>query len=147
MTRIAHRKQLTDELRAAVRSLPSKDLGDRLEAALLRSEIRRAASSMNQQQIEILYRGGDSAIRSALEELPSIKTKGSAVIVRPFITDELQEEVLFESARRALPEVAEMVDDIKEIGGIYEAITAAVKNEVKRHAPGAIEPAKPRIVA
>ena len=143
----AHEKKLRDDLRAAVLPRQSNDPADRMEAALLRAEVRRIAQGMGKLQLELLYRQGDHNVRRALEELPQISAKNNAVSVRPFVTKELREEVLLESAREALPEVATRLDDIAEIRATYQTIAAALKREIQEAAPGAVEPAKPRIVA
>ena len=96
-----------DELRKAVEPKRPEDLGDRLEAAHRRSEIRRvvAAEKMNDQDFEILYRTTTSAeVRGALEELPHIQKKNGAVIVRSFVSPELCAEVLLTAGRLASPE-------------------------------------------
>lgn len=142
-----HEEQLCLELRAAVVPRQSNDPADRMDAALLRAEVRRIAQGMGKLQLELLYRQGDHNVRRALEELPQISAKNNAVSVKPFVTAELREEVLLESARQALPETAERLEDIAEIRGIYKTIAAALRREIQEAAPGAIEPAKPRIVA
>lgn len=106
-------KHLTDELRDAVTPPRSSDPADRMDAALLRAEVRRAVDGMNAQQIEILYRQGDGTVRQALEELPSISVKRGAVIVRPFVSDKLRQDVLVEAARLKLPETSAKLDTMR----------------------------------
>ena len=144
----AHQQQLMSEILASVTpSSRSSDLGDRLEGALLRSEVRRAAQGMDALQLEILYRNGDATVRKALEELPNITVGKHGVSVRPFIPDELRHEVLLEAGRRARPEAAEQIHDIVEVRGVYNIVAAALKREIEQAAPGAVDPPAVRVVA
>ncbi|TDI37011.1 MAG: hypothetical protein E2P02_23705 [Acidobacteria bacterium] len=69
-------KFFENQLHAAVTPKRSDDPADRMDAALLRAELRRAVAGMNAQEIEVLYRTADSEdIRTALEELPRIEKK------------------------------------------------------------------------
>ena len=133
----------TEELRKAVTPKRSEDLGDRLEAAHRRSEIRRAvaAEKMNAQDVEILYRTTDSPdVRAALEELPRIQKKSGAVIVRDYISPELRAEVLIQAGRRALPDVAEKIDWATSTISTYETIAATLRQDIISAAPDVAKP-------
>lgn len=142
-----HEKQLKEEIRAAVIHSPSKDLGDRLEASLLRSEIRKSVAGMTGTQLEVLYREGDGTVRRALEEVKNVSVKNGAVRVVPFPSEKLVAEVLHSDGRQALPETAENFDDLEEIGAIYGQVAIAIKNEIRNAAPGAVPLSKPKVVA
>jgi len=146
----AHEQQLRDELRAVVSPKPpSGDVATRMEGFMVRSELRRAVAGKDREQIEVLYRTSKNPlIRKALEEIPDIvTTKDGALIEKPFITDEVREEVLLDAGRRALPETSERIEDINEVRGVYSSIAVALRREVEEAAPGSVERAVPRIVA
>lgn len=132
-------KHLTDELHAAVTPPRSNDPADRMDAALLRAEVRRAVNGMSGPQIEILYRQGDGTVRQALEELPSISVKRGAVIVRPFVTDKLRQAVLVEAARLKLPETAAKLDDANHQATNFQTLAAALRKEITSAAPDAAQ--------
>ena len=121
-----------EEIRKAVIPKRSADLGDRFDAALRRSEIRRACEGMNPQEIEILYRTADSSdVRAALEELPRIEKKSGAVVVRDYVSPALRQEVLIQAGRRALPDVAENIDRATSTISTYGTIAATLRNGIK----------------
>jgi len=142
-----HEAQLIAELRAAVEPEPPKDMGQRLEGVLLRGEIRRAAAGMSPEQLEILYRGGDSTIRNALSELPKVELKGGAVRILRYISDEVRQDVLMEAGRQALPDKADLLDDLLEVRGAFDSVAVAIRGEIKKLAPSAVPEPAPRIVA
>ena len=133
----------TDLHNAVHPAAQSKDVGDVIQAALLRSEIRRSVANLSPEEIEVLYRTcGDANICRALEELPSItKTKDGAIIVKRLVSDELREEVLRDEGRRLRPVSAERLDDINEIRGVYATVASSLRREVEKAAPVVFEPA------
>jgi len=142
-----HESQLILELRGAIAPAPPKDTGERIEASLLRSEIRRAVSSMNEQELELLYRQGDHVVRDALGEVKRIQVKNGAVRVREYVSAEVREEVLIEAGRQALPEKADLLDDLREVRGAFDSVAVAIRGEIKKVAPSAVPEPAPRIVA
>lgn len=140
-------KNILGQLHEAVIPPRPSDPSERMEAALLRGEVRRKAEGMNAQQLELLYRQRDATIRLALEELPNITVKNNTVIVAPFITKELQTEVLLETGRSKRPDLAKMLDAINEKRQVFQTIVATFRREIERVAPGAVEPAAAEVIA
>jgi len=131
-----------NEIRKAVIPKRSDDPADRLEGAFRRSEIRRACEGWNSQEIEVLYRTADSSdVRAALEELPRIEKKSSgAVMVKPFIRDEVRAEVLIEAGKRALPDVAENIDRATSTISMYGTLAATLRQDIAAASPDAAKP-------
>jgi len=129
------------ELFSAVAPSRPTDVAERIEKAFLRHEVRQTARGMSTQELEITYRQGDANVRQALEELPSIsKGKNGAVIVKPFVSDELRKEVLIEAGRRAKPDIGDQLDDLVEVREMYRTLFAVARREISEAAPGAVEP-------
>jgi hypothetical protein len=120
------------------------DLCDRIEALLLRQEVRRRAEGLDDAALEALYRQGDATVRAALEELPSIRaTEQGIVTVRPFVSRELSEGTALEAARKQDPETAATLDDLAleaRIVGTFEgALRTSIAEELGvEAAPGNI---------
>jgi len=133
-------QHLTDELHDAVTPPRSSDPADRMDAALLRAEVRRAVNGMNAQQIEILYRQGDATVREALAELPRITATKGAVVVKPFVSDKVRQDVLVEAARLKLPETAAKLDDANRQATNFQTLSSALRQEVTSAAPDAVKP-------
>jgi hypothetical protein len=112
-----------------------------LEQALVRQEVRSRAQGMSEEQREQLYRQGNSIIRAALDEMPSIASseEHGTVSVRPFVKPEvrerLREEALQEVARRQRPDLADMLDDITTTRQAYTLLAGSLKQHVLHQAP------------
>lgn len=142
----AHEHQLRTKLREAVVERPPSDVAERVERVMLHAEIRREASSMTAQQLEVLYRNGTAEVRRALESLPRIQVKaGGTVTVERFVSDALIAEVLGDGGREKLPETADELDDLHQVRDVFQVVAASVEAEIRRAAPDAFEPVEPRV--
>lgn len=143
------RERFTATIREAVSPPRPKDPGEVIEQALLRAEVRRACEGMSLLEREQVYRSADvdSNVRRALEEIPSIrKGRDGGVVVEPFVRAELRDEVLMELGRRRAPEAATELDKIIDLDAQDSQLVLALANEIGKVAPGAVEPASPRLV-
>jgi len=102
---------------------------------------------MNEQELELLYRQGDHVVRDALAEVKRIQVKNGAVRVREYVSAEVREKVLIEAGRQALPEKADLLDDLREVRGAFDSVAVAIRGEIKKLAPSAVPEPAPRIVA
>jgi hypothetical protein len=135
----AHEERILAEMRQAVLRPKASDLADRIEAALLRAEVRRGAAGLNPSELELLYRAGDSTVRAALEELPRIEAHGNgAVSVRPYVSEALRDEVLLDAGEKARPDLADTLHDVRLIRSVFATVTGALRQQISRESPNAL---------
>lgn len=128
-----HERTVREKLGAAMAPKTS-DVGERVERALLRGEIRRQVAGLDSHAIELFYRNGDATIRQALEELPRIEAKdGIPLAPRPYITAELKNEVLLETAKREHAELAAALGDIESTRGVYRTAFTTLRAAAQEH--------------
>ena len=134
---------LSDKLEEAVSPRGSDDANQ----SNLRREVRDAARGLDDLQREQLYRQGDATVRRALEELPAITgTKDGGILIKPFIGDELRQEVLLEAGRAALPATATAIDKTRAAEGRFLILAGALRNEISKEVPAfASDAVKPEI--
>lgn len=135
-----HEAHLLGQLRGAVTPARSTDPTDRVEAAMLRAEVRRTAASLNEHQLAQLYRTGTPVIREALTEVPRIVVTSVSVRAIPFVSAETRDEVLIAAGREVNPDAGEMLDRVRDVRGAYQTIAIALTAMVKAEAPEAIAP-------
>jgi hypothetical protein len=111
------------------------DPGAIFEAALLRQEVRRAASTLPPEKLQMLYRSGTPTVRQALEELPQIVETEHGLSVRPFVTQEMREEALFDIGRRERPELVQQLEDGRGARRLVESACAIVAKNLQHDAP------------
>ena len=130
-----HEESLLGKLRQTV-TLPPADAGERMERALIRSEIRAQARGLDAQQREILYRVGDRVVRDALDETPFIVTTEGMPRIENFITPEIRADVILDEAQSRMPEEADLLDDVRNQREIAEIIGNHIEKAIHADAPG-----------
>jgi hypothetical protein len=119
----------------AIAPSPS-DPGERMEAALLRQEVRRQAEGLDDGAIESLYRSGGPVVRRALEELPRFGPHGIVrPYVRPEVLAELRETALLDAAKTHRPDLADQLHDIAQTRELYTIIAGNLQAHLAREAP------------
>lgn len=129
-----------ERLRVAATPAPVTDTAARIEAAMLRAEIRRQAGTLSPEVVEQLYRDGGAMVRAALEELPRIvTTDGGFTRVEPFVPTALREQVIIDEGSRLEPDVANELHDLRTAREVLTTATAQLVRAIETEAPGAIE--------
>ncbi|MCL4820370.1 MAG: hypothetical protein KJ067_14590 [Vicinamibacteria bacterium] len=127
------------ELHGAVSRQRSTDPARAVEDALLRSEIRRSANGLADDELERLFANGDGLIRDALLERPRISVRNGSVMVRPFVRPEVADALLIEDAEGKRPDLADRLADLAELRDLYTGAAGAVRRLVAEVAPSAVE--------
>ena len=130
---------LSGEIRDAVAPHRTDDANQ----SSLRREVRDAAKQMDALQREQLYRKGNATVRAALEELDDITvSKDGGVVIKPFVSKHLVEEVLLAAGREALPETAARIDATRAAEQRFHILAGALRDEVSKAIPAFASDAK-----
>jgi hypothetical protein len=126
-----HEEVILGEMRAKVAPTPrSGDVGERMERAMLRQEIRSAALGLSEQGRAILYRTLDPGLREALTEIPVIAVNNGIARVEPYVSKEVVDECLLEAGAKALPEKNDLLLDIRQERELFSIIRNVVEKSV-----------------
>ncbi len=126
-----NRARVLDEMRAAITPAPSSDVAFRVEQALLRGEVRRAAAGLDQDGLEQLYRQGDAVTRAALEEAPLVAAGRDGGVVVRTISPELRENVLLDVAGQVRPDLTERLRDLGVVERVYGTAAGLIEQQMR----------------
>lgn len=145
LTGLAANEQAKREEISALAGYPRPtDPAEAVTQALIRAEIRRAAAGLSNEAAENLYRLSDALVRAALDEAPRIVVNDNGFATsRSFVTPEVRDEVLTDSAVRTRPDLGDALHDIAEIRSIYTVCANIMRRLVTEAVPAAAYPETP----
>lgn len=142
----AHAAALRGEM---VTASAKGDVADRIERALLKSEIRAQLRGLTAIERETVYRTADPLTREAIEEGPPViapTAEGGFAVATPLVRPEVVAEVREATLAAANPEASQKIAELGEVRGLYAGAATVALREIESVGPEAKPAPSVRVV-
>lgn len=134
------RKEMQDAIAPAPFASIETDPSKSAAAAGIRAEYRAIADTLDANEVMLMYINGDRTIRAALDERQRVTGGNGGVWVRPYVTDDVRESALVETARHTRPELAKALKENADEDRMAHEAVDTIKTLVRSLVPSGYVP-------